>query len=345
MNPPRVRLASVTSQPSEEVLEGYVLHTYGDERHLRNAVASALTIRRFDTHRPIALYTDDNQRGKLVELGLDSIFSRVDILPEEHRSIVGFKHHLHKFHPFERNLFVDSDMIWCRDPDPLWMHLSGYSFTATGTASADFFFGGPKNFGIVIDYLANHRKRTLKRFGVTYLPRVQAGLVYSKDVTICRETCEEAQSMLERRLETHFKSRLTEGRSEESCEWSLALAMSKLDLPIYPWRQAQNTPQLDYISDFVKHDDDFREVSCHYFNDPKVSRLREFPHAFPRDFGIWLSQWLPGRGDFMWITPFTLHFGWLKYKSTFGEFADRLWNEAIQEASEATEEVLISGSS
>jgi hypothetical protein len=321
-------------------LEGYVLHTYGDERHLRNAVASALTIRRYDTRRPIALYTDEAQKARLTELRLDALFSLVEILPEAHRSIVGFKHHLHKFHPFERNLYVDSDMVWCRDPDPLWMHLSGYLFTATGTASADFYFGGPKDLRIFAAYFSNRRKRTLKRFGVTYLPRVQAGLVYSSDLATCTEACEEAQVMLERRRETHFQSRLTEGRNEESCEWSLALAFSKLDLPIYPWRQAQNTPQLDYISDFVTHDDDFLNVSCHYFSDPKVSRLREFPHAIPRDFGIWLSQWIPGRGDNMWITPFTLHFGWMKYKHIFWAFADRLFDEAVEEGSKKPEEVL-----
>ena len=287
-----------------------------------------MTIRRYDADRPIAIYTDEEQQKLLVDLGLSSLFAEVRIVPAAHRSIVGFKHHLQEFHPFERNLFVDSDMIWCRNPDPLWKNLSGYSFTATGVETADFFFGGPKNARVVTDYLTNRRKKTLRHFGVTYLPRVQAGMIYSSDLETCQMVCQEAREMLDRRKETHFRSRLIEGRSEESCEWSMALAMARLNLPIYPWRQAQNTPQLDYISDFVDHDPDFHHVSCTYFNDPKVSRLREFPHPLPRDFGIWLSQRIPGRGDHMQITPFTLHFGWLQYKETFWQFADRIWDEA-----------------
>jgi len=63
-------------------LEGYVLHTYGDERHLRNAVASALTIRRYDPVRPIALYTDEVQRDRLVETGLDRLFDPIESFPK-----------------------------------------------------------------------------------------------------------------------------------------------------------------------------------------------------------------------------------------------------------------------
>jgi len=314
-------------------LEGYVLHTYGDERHLRSAVASSLTIRRYDAERPIALYADETQISRLRQTGLDDLFSQLELLPEAHRSIVGFKHHVYRFHPFDHCLFVDSDMIWCKNPDPLWRMLSGYTFTATGAEKADFFFGGPKNAAVIADYLLNRRLRTMKRFGVSYLPRVQAGMLYSSDVETCRKVCEEAQGFLEQRRDTHFRSRLNEGRNEESCEWSFALAMSRLQLPVFPWHQGQNTPQMDYLEDFVQHDTDFSKVSCKYFSDPKVNRVRELPNRFPRDFGIWLSTWLPGRGDYMWITPFTLHFGWLRYKSVLESVADRLWERAISERS------------
>lgn len=314
-------------------MEGYVLNTYGDERYLRNAVASALTIRRYDSKRPIALFADEAQISCLRQTGLDDLFSKVEILPEAHRSIVGFKHHIYRFHPFDRCLFVDSDMIWCKNPDPLWRMFSGYTFTVTGTEKADFFFGGPKNAAVIADYVMNRRLRTMKRFGVTYLPRVQAGMMYSSDVETCRKVCEEARLFLEQRRDTHFRSRLNEGRNEESCEWSLALAMSRLQLPIFPWHQGQNTPQMDYIEDFIQYDQDFCQVSCKYFLDPKVNRLRGLPHRFPRDFGIWLSTWLPGRGDYMWITPFTLHFGWLPYKGVLENFANRLWEKAISERS------------
>ncbi len=312
-------------------MEGYVLNTYGDERYLRNAVASSLTIRRYDSKRPIALYADEAQINRLHRAGLDDLFSLVEVLPEAHRSIVGFKHHIYRFHPFDRCLFVDSDMIWCKNPGPLWRMLSGYTFTVTGAEKADFFFGGPKNLAVIADYLMNRRLRTMKRFDVTYLPRVQAGMMYSSDVETCREVCVEAQQFLAQRRVTHFRSRLNEGRNEESCEWSLALAMSRLQLPVFPWHQGQNTPQMDYIEDFIRYDQDFCQVSCKYFVDPTVNRLRELPHRFPRDFGIWLSTRLPGRGDYMWVTPFALHFGWLRYKGVLESFATRLWEKAISE--------------
>ena len=100
-------------------MEGYVLHTYGTEKYLRHAVASVLTLRRYDAQRPVALYADPSQIARLREVGLDHLFAVLEELPKAHQSIVGFKHHLDRFRPFERNLYVDSDIVWCRDPGPL----------------------------------------------------------------------------------------------------------------------------------------------------------------------------------------------------------------------------------
>ncbi|GMQ81234.1 MAG: hypothetical protein BMS9Abin05_0665 [Rhodothermia bacterium] len=302
---------------------------YGAERYLKSAVASALTIRRHDNHRPIALFADDASVDRLRMLGLDSLFSPLEILPEGHRSIVGFKHHLYRFHPFDRCLFVDADMIWCRNPDPLWKQLSAFEFTGTGVSSADFFFGAHKKAGVIIQFLTNQRRKTIRRFGVTYLPRVQAGMLYSGNLAECRRVCSEAEILLSRKAETHFRSRLNEGRNEESCEWSLALAFARLRIPVFPWYQGRNTPQMDYISDFVEHDDDFNVVSCLYFNHSFANRLRELQTPRLRDVLLRLYSSIPGKSDHMTITPFVLHFGWLKYKGVFNELADRLWEKAV----------------
>jgi len=314
-------------------LEGYVLHTYGPEQYLKSAVASAITIRRHDSHRPIALFTDESSIDRLRSLGLDSLFSPLETLPEEHRSIVGFKHHLYRFHPFDRCLFVDADMVWCRDPNPLWQQLSAFEFTGTGVTSADFFFGAPKNARVIIQYLTNRRKRTIRRFGATYLPRVQAGMLYSSNRKECKRVCLEAEVLLSRKSETHFESRLNEGRNEESCEWSFALAFARLGIPIFPWYQGRNTPQMDYIADFVEHDDDFNSVSCHHFNHSLANRLRELPVPRIRNALLWLYCSLPGKSDYMMMTPFVLHFGWLKYKNVFNDMAERLWDHAVTERS------------
>ena len=318
-------------------MEGYVLHSYGPEKYLRHAVASALTIRRHDERRPIALYADDEQIALLRKTGLDGIFELLRILPAEHRSIVGFKHYLHRFSPFDKNLFVDGDMVWCKNPDPLWKQLSAFSYTATGVERADFFFGGPKGAGVIAHFIADRRRKTMRRFDVTYLPRIQAGMIYSGDTETTRQVCEEAASLLNRRAETHFGSRLHEGRNEESCEWSIALAMSRLDLPVFHWYQGQNTPQMDYVDGFVRHDRDFEKVSCLYNNDRFVHELRGIPNKMIRVLCIRFFSALPGKGDHMWITPYVLHFGWLRYKKTYSEFADLLWNRAVIKAKTETD--------
>ena len=96
--------------------EGYVYHCYGDEAHLRHAVASVVTLRRFDRRRAVALYCPPTHQALLRQHGLDSLFHVIDCLPDEACSIVGFKHNLHKFKPFDKCLYLDSDMVWCKIP-------------------------------------------------------------------------------------------------------------------------------------------------------------------------------------------------------------------------------------
>ena len=119
--------------------EGYVYHTYGPDRYVRDAVASVLTLRRHDPDRPVALYCPPNHVEALRAHGLDTLFHYIGELPEAHRSIIGFKHHLHRFMPFERSLYVDSDMVWCRDPDPLWVQLSAFPFYSNGSRKGRLF--------------------------------------------------------------------------------------------------------------------------------------------------------------------------------------------------------------
>lgn len=310
--------------------EGYVLHTYGAEQYVRHAVASVVTLRRHDPHRPVALFCPDAHRALLERHGLDQLFQIMAPLPEAHHSIIGFKHHLHHFMPFDRCLFVDADMIWCRNPDPLWQQLAAFPFTVTGLERADFFFGGPKGIRIVREVLQDRRRRTLRNFGLTYLPRVQAGMIYAQDATLTRTVCELASEFLARQHETHFRSRLHEGRSEESCEWSLAMAMSCLNLPVFPWFAGQNSPQLDYIDDLTTHDPDFHQVVCRYYTDRFVYSLRGLASPFWRRLLRAIFTHLPGRGDYMEVTPFALHFGWSHQKQSFYAFAQKVWTELTQ---------------
>lgn len=284
-----------------------------------------MTLRRHDAHRPIVLFCPDAHRERLRERGKADLFDAIHTLPEEHASITGFKHHLHRFMPYERTLFVDADIVWCRDPDPIWKRLQAYSFTATGLERADFFFGGPKNWRIVLDALLDRRRRTMKRFGISHLPRVQAGMIYCADRETTRRACETAASLLAARAQTHFRSRLDEGRSEETCEWSLAMAMSQHGLDVFPWMQGRFSPQLDFVEDWTTFDPDFRNVTFRYYTDPAVHALRGIRNRKLRAALIRLVSRLPGRGDYQEFTPISLHFGWLHYKKPFEEFSRRMW--------------------
>lgn len=311
-------------------VEGYVLHTYGPERYVRHAVASVVTLRRHDAVRPVALFCTAEQRTALERHGLDTLFAVIEELPPMHRSIVGFKHHLHRFMPFDRCLFVDADMVWCRDPDPLWTQLAAFPFTATGLERADFFFGGPKGMGVLRDIILDRRRQTMRRFGLTNLPRVQAGMIYASDEDMTRAVCEQAGEFLARRAETHFRSRLNEGRNEESCEWSLAMAMSRFRLPVFPWMQGLNSPQLDFIDGLTDYDEDFEHVRCRYYTHPFVYNLRGLAGRRLRETAIGFFARLPGLGDYQEVTPFVIHFGWLRYKQPFFDFAARVWTRLTE---------------
>ncbi len=306
-------------------IEGYVYPVYGDLKYLRHAVASATTLRRHDRTRPIALVCEPHHAAELDRLGI-RLFDRIVPIAAEHRSIVGFKHHVDAYMVFDRTLFLDVDMVWCRNPDNLWKALSAYPFTITGQVTADSFFGGPKGFGVLRDILLGRRARTLRRFGLTYLSRVQSGMMYAADAALTREVCATAGDMLARKCDTHFQSRTMEsGRTEESCEWSLAMAMSKLDVPVHPWHHGQESPQLDFIQDLTEYDPEFERVVCTYYCDPFVFSLRGLKHDGIRRFLIGFLRLFPGVGDSMRVTPYVLHFGWLHQKQPFYAFSERVW--------------------
>ena len=306
--------------------EGYVYVVYGKLKYLRDAVASVTTLRRYDTRRPVALVCQPKHRQEIEKQGLSDIFDRYVPLKEGHDSIVGFKHNVHEYMVFARNMFLDSDMVWCRNPDPLWNGLSFYSYTITGALKADYFFGAPKGLGIIRDIVLRRRERTLQRFGLSYLSRVQSGMIYARDKAKTREVCELAGEMLDRITETHFQSRRKEaGRSLESCEWSLAMAMSKLNLPVFYWQNGHESPQLDYISDIVEHDEDFKQVRCTFHTHPFVYSLRGIKADLARRLLYRISVSLPGFSDYQTVTPYVLHFGWLHQKQAFNHFAARTW--------------------
>ena len=312
--------------------EGYVYATYGHPKYLKLAIASVVSLRRYDDRRPVALVCEEKQKKILEEHGLSTIFDHIHVMAPERASIVGFKHNIHEYMFFDKNMYLDSDIIWCKNPDPLWQSFEPYDFTVTGTQVSDNFFGGPKNLGIVLDILLRRRQRTLNHFGLTYLSRVQTGMIYASDYNTTRKVCDLAGMMLDRKDETHFRSRtLEKGRTEESCEWSMAMAMSKLNIPVYPWLQGHTSPQLDYIGEYTSHDPDFEYVECTYYCDKMVYNLRGLKSRWLRRLLRGLLSLIPGKADYLKTTPYCLHFGWYHQKQPLLEFAERTWNQLKKE--------------
>ena len=308
--------------------EGYVYNTFGDEKYLKHAVTSRVTLRRYDTARKVVLFCSEEHHKVLNDNNLEKLFSEIYILPEENRSITGFKHYVYKFMPFERTLFIDSDIVWCKNPDNLWKSFSSFDFTITGNKIADIFFGGPKGVGIIKDILFLRRNRTLKRFGLSYLSRVQSGMIYSSDKNKAERVCALAGKMLDKRNLTHFRSRKEEvGRSQETCEWSLAMAMSDLKLPVFPWLNGEESPQLDFIEDYTEYDEDFNKVRCLLYNDRFTYDLKAFHPKWARKLILKLLSLVPGKTDYQYVTPYCLHFGWFNQKEPFYNFSDKTWKE------------------
>ncbi len=307
--------------------QGYVYASYGHPKYLKHAVASVVSLRRFDKERPVALVCVEKHKRLLEEKNLSHLFDIIHVLSQERASIVGFKHNIHEYLFFEKNIFLDSDIIWCKNPDNLWLSFEPYDFTITGTQVSDNFFGGSKHVGIIKDILLQRRRRTLNHFGLTHLSRVQTGMIYAQDYNLAKKVSDISQKMLERKHETHFKSRVLEhGRSEESCEWSMAMAMSKLNLSIYPWLQGQTSPQLDYVNDYTEHDRDFEYVVCKYYCDQFVYSFRGLKWKWLQKLLTGLFSLIPGKGDYLYTTPYCLHFGWFHEKKPFFAFSERTWN-------------------
>jgi hypothetical protein len=316
--------------------EGYIYPTYGHPKYLKHAVASVVSLRRYDNERPVALVCVEKHKNILEELNLSVLFDVIHVLDPERASIVGFKHNVYDYMFFQKNIYLDSDIIWCKNPDDLWLSFEPYDFTITGTQISDNFFGGPKNLGVLKDMILQRRRRTLNHFGLTYLSRVQTGVIYANDYNLTKKVSEFAAKMLDRKSETHFRSRTMEqGRSEESCEWSMAMAMSKLDLPVYPWLQGHSSPQLDYVADYTEHDADFEYVKCKYYCDQMVYNFRGIQARWLRNLLTNLFSLFPGKSDYLTTTPYCLHFGWYHEKQPSFAFAERTWNSLKEQKFEA----------
>ncbi len=321
--------------------EGYVYSVYGKTDYLKHVLTSLHTLRRFDQKRPVALVCEEHHVQLLNELGLRDLFDVIHLIDPDHRTIVGFKHNVDSYLFFKSNIFLDSDIIWCKNPDDLWKTLSVYDFTITGNIKSDIFFGSHKNFSVLLDLLFSRRRRTLKRFGLSYLSRVQSGIIFAKDKSVTHDVCQLARGYMDQKDRTHFISRkLPNGNTEESDEWGFAMAMSRLKLPVIPWFQGELSPQLDFISSFVDHDPDFKDIRYLYYLNKFVYSLRGLQSQKTRENIMNIMRFFrPSSVEYKWVTPYSIHFSWKHDKIDFYEFSDRIWEKYVHSELEEQRQV------
>jgi hypothetical protein len=146
----------------------------------------------------------------------------------------------------------------------LWVSLSAYDFTITGNQVADLFFGAPKGIKVLKD-LVFGRRGTNPETVWPYVPEQGSGRydLYFRYST-GPKVCEYVQRVFSTKADqTHFRSRREEkGRNDESCEWSLAMAMATMKLQVIPWLNGYESPQLDFIEHYTTYDEEFHNVEC-----------------------------------------------------------------------------------
>src|SRR5690554_3629876 len=83
--------------------QGYIFNSYGSELYLKHVISNVITLRRHDQTRPVALYCSEEHQSLIKSYGLEHYFQILQFLPEENRSVIGFKHNFYKFMPFGEN--------------------------------------------------------------------------------------------------------------------------------------------------------------------------------------------------------------------------------------------------
>jgi hypothetical protein len=171
--------------------EGLVTIAYGPKKYIRMARALALSYRRHNQLRPIAIVTDDSN-AKRVEKYFDIV---VSLNPAYGLGVVQ-KLNVDRYSPFEETLFVDSDCIFYKSPERLWRLYAGKDFRARGwrylTGRTEYERKRPYEF--VQDTSDFLRKNNIER-----LPHFNSGVFFFRKSETASNVFISARSVYERR--------------------------------------------------------------------------------------------------------------------------------------------------
>ncbi len=201
--------------------EGFITIAYGAKEYIRMARAMALSYRRFNSSRPFAVVTDE---GNIKNLS--PYFDIVIPLKSEYGKGVVQKLHMDLYAPFEKNVFIDSDCLFYKDPELVWQSYNQGDFTMRGwrylTGYTEYEQKDPYLF--LDDVAATLRKRNLTRF-----PHFNSGVMgFRKNSPVfglSREIYKNAADL-------GFKKFKNAPLADEPV---FALAMEEAGVELYPW--------------------------------------------------------------------------------------------------------------
>ena len=108
------------------------------------------------------------------------------------------------------------------------------------------------------------------------------------------------------------------------------MAMAKLEVQVIPWLNGYESPQLDFIESYTEYDKDFKKVKCLLFGDQFIYDLKGLKKRWLQKLLIRAFTLIPGKGDYLYVTPYCLHFGWFHQKEPLNDFSERCWQNLVK---------------
>jgi len=196
---------------------GFLTIAYGASKYIRMGKALARSVKHYNAHIPLAVVTDSADRE------LHALFDIIIPFNSGFGSGVKQKLFLDYYTPFEETIFIDSDCLVYRDPEPLWemhkRHNIGFAIKGWGYLGIDD-----------EHYSVHNLKKYLCAFGVAKIGAFNSGLFYFNSSRQATAVFETARSICNHNNE--LKSFKNSNLNDEPV---FAMAMELNQIECIPW--------------------------------------------------------------------------------------------------------------